>query len=79
MRRQPMTDFASAAMIRVMVNGMQSLGLDTSAVDLRPILGNAHVRLDLKQQLLGSAVRQAGLSCLVKLGRGGARRGSGRK
>ena len=66
-----MSDFASAAMIRVMVNGMQSLGLDTSAVDLRPTLGDAHVRLDLKQRLVGSAVRQAGLSCLVKLGRGG--------
>ena len=66
-----MNDFASAAMIRVMVNGMQSLGLDTSVVDLRPTQGDAQVRLNLKQQLAASAVRQAGLSCLVKLGRGG--------
>ena len=66
-----MSDFASAAMIRVIVNGMQLLGLNTSAVDLRPTQGDAQVRLDLKQQLVGSAVRQAGLSCLLKLGRGG--------
>ncbi|MDP2817397.1 MAG: helix-turn-helix transcriptional regulator [Polaromonas sp.] len=66
-----MTDFASAAMVRVLVNGMQSLGLDTSAADMQPTQGDAQVRLDIKQQLVGSAVRQAGLSCLVKLGRGG--------
>ena len=66
-----MTDFASATMVRVLVQGMQSLGLDTSAVPLQPTLGDARVRLDIKQQLVGSAVRQAGLSCLVKLARGG--------
>lgn len=67
-----MTEFASAAMVRVLVHGMQSLGLDTAVAELHPTLrlGDARVRLDLKQQLVGSAVRQAGLSCLVKLGRG---------
>jgi len=69
-RCQPMTDFASAAMVRVLVHGMQSLGLDTSSVQPQPTLGDARVRLDIKQQLVGSAVRQAGLSCLVKLGSG---------
>lgn len=58
-------------MVRVLMQGMQSLGLDTSVVQLQPTLGDARVRLDLKQQLVGSAVRQAGLSCLVKLARGG--------
>lgn len=66
-----MTDFASATMVRVLVQGMQSLGLDTSAVQLQPTLGDARVRLDIKRQLVDSAVRQGGLSCLVKLGRGG--------
>ena len=65
-----MTDFASAAMVRVLVQGMQSLGLDTSAVH-QPALGDAQVRLDIKQQIVDSAARQAGLSCLVKLGRSG--------
>lgn len=65
-----MSDFASAAMVRVLLKGMESLGLDTSVVNLAAVKGDAQVPLDLKRQLVGSAVAQAGLSCLLKLGRG---------
>lgn len=65
-----MIDFASAAMVRLLLNGMRSLGLDTSAVQLQRPPAGAHVPLNLKQHVVASAVGQAGLSCLSKLGRG---------
>lgn len=65
-----MSDFASAAMVRLLLNGMRSLGLDTSAVQPQRPPADAHVPLDLKQHVVALAVGQAGLSCLLKLGRG---------
>lgn len=57
-------------MVRVLAKGMESLGLDTSVVNPAAVKGEARVPLDLKRQLVGSAVAQGGLSCLLKLGRG---------
>ena len=65
-----MSDFASAAMVRALLKGMASLGLDTSVVNLAAVKGEARVPLDLKRRLVGSAVAQGGLACLLKLGRG---------
>lgn len=63
-----MTDFASAAMMRVIAQGMRELGLDPgdSAADA----GEARVQLRQKQDLVRSAVVQGGLACLPLLGRG---------
>lgn len=63
-----MTDFASAAMMRVLAQGMRELGLNPgdSAADA----GEARVQLRQKQDLVRSAVVQGGLACLPLLGRG---------
>ncbi len=61
-------DFASAAMIRVLAQGMRECGLDPGP--LAPASGEARVDLTLKQALVGSAVAQRGLGCLPLLGRG---------
>lgn len=62
------TDFASAAMVRLLVQGMRDLQLDPGAQPLHP--AEARVDLQLKQDLVQSAVRQGGLACLPLLGRG---------
>ena len=68
-----MSDFASAAMIRVLVQGMRELGFEPPAEAARagthggPV---ATVSLNLKRLVVASAVQQGGLACLAVLGRG---------
>lgn len=65
--------FASAAMVRVLVAGMRDLGLvpppDAARAGDRsgPV---ATVSLQLKREVVASAVAQGGLACLARLGRG---------
>ena len=63
-----MIDFASAAMIRVLAQGMRELGLDPGLVEQDA--GGARVALRLKQDLVKAAVLQGGIECLPTLGRG---------
>lgn len=63
-----MIDFASAAMIRVLAQGMRECGLDPGP-QARPG-AEARVDLRLKQQLVRSALHQGGIGCLTLLGRG---------
>lgn len=67
-RRRAVTDFASAAMIRVLSQGMRERGLDPGR--LAHDAGEARVALRLKQGLVRAAVEQGGLGCLPLLGRG---------
>jgi AraC-like DNA-binding protein len=66
-----MTQFASAAMCKVLRQGMLDLGLDPTLEQLptKPDQ-SALVDLDTKRRLVRSAVEQGGLGCLVLLGRG---------
>lgn len=59
-------DFASAAMLRVLGQGLRELGLAPPA----EAPGGATVALDAKRALLAHAVRAGGLACLALLGRG---------
>ena len=63
-----MSDFASAAMIRVLARGMRELGLEPGPAATH----GADARVDLcqKRQLVQAAVQQGGLRCLPLLGRG---------
>lgn len=63
-----MIDFASAAMIRVLAQGLRELGLD--AGELGRDGAEARVALQQKQDLVCRAVAQGGLHCLPLLGRG---------
>lgn len=63
-----MSDFASAAMLRVLARGMRELGLDPGEAAAEAT--EARVQLRLKREMLHSAVRQGGLACLPQLGRG---------
>ena len=63
-----MSEFASAAMIRVLAQGMRDLGLDPG--HHAPIGAHARVELTLKRRLVGSALQQGGMACLPLLGRG---------
>jgi AraC-like DNA-binding protein len=67
---EPTTDFASAAMIRVLAQGMRELGLDPGRDGPPALLRGATVPLDQKRRLVGSAVAQGGVGCLALLGRG---------
>jgi hypothetical protein len=59
------TDFASAAMLRVLGQGMRELGLNPEPLEA-PTAGDlAKVSLDEKRQLVGSALAQGGLGCLA--------------
>lgn len=60
-------DFASAAMVQVIVAGMHRLGLTPPAVG--PVK-DALVALRLKRELVGAAQAQGGLSALPRLGSG---------
>jgi len=62
------TAFASAVMLRLLVQGMQSLGLQTHAAPPAQTLQGPHVQLAAKRALLQSAVAQGGLACLLQLG-----------
>lgn len=55
-------------MMRVLAQGMRELGLDPG--DESAASGEARVPLRVKQELVQSAVRQGGLACLHRLGRG---------
>jgi AraC-like DNA-binding protein len=61
-------DFASAAMLRVLRQGLLDLGL-APAPPSQPAQG-AVVSLDSKRELLTHAVQAGGLGCLALLGRG---------
>ena len=63
-----MSDFASAAMIRVLAQGMRALGLDPGPAATH----GAQARVDLRQKrlLVHAALQQGGLGCLPLLGRG---------
>jgi AraC-like DNA-binding protein len=63
-----MSEFASAAMVRVVAQGMRQLGLEPGPI--APAATHARVDLDLKRMLLGRAVALGGLRCLPLLGRG---------
>lgn len=64
-------EFASAAMVRVLSQGMRELGIPLPPLALAAdAQDQATVDLDLKQALVGHAMAQAGLTCLVSLGRG---------
>lgn len=68
-----MSDFASAAMVRVLVQGMRELGLRAPALAAEAgveAAAAATVTLALKRQVVLSAVQQGGLACLARLGRG---------
>lgn len=60
--------FASAVMLRMLVQGMQAQGMDTSAAPLPRVAQGPHVQLAAKRALLQSAVAQGGLACLLRLG-----------
>jgi len=62
-----MSEFASAAMLRVLLRGMGALGL--TPPDVQPGV-HAQIELRDKRALLESAIRQGGLSCLPRLGVG---------
>lgn len=66
-----MAEFASAAMCKVLRQGMLDLGLDPMLAQTQ---ASAHpsalVDLDTKRNLVRAAVAQGGLGCLVLLGRG---------
>lgn len=61
-------DFASAAMVRALAQGMQRLGFQPPEVCIDS--AHATVPLDLKRALLQSAMEQGGIACLPLLGRG---------
>lgn len=63
-----MSDFASAAMMRVLAAGMRLRGLDPG--DSAQTTDDARVQLRAKQDLVRLAVDQGGLACLSLLGRG---------
>lgn len=60
--------FASAVMLRLLVQGMQALGLDSTAVPAPRLEQGPHVQLAAKRALLQAAVAQGGLGCLLQLG-----------
>jgi AraC-like DNA-binding protein len=61
-------DFASSVMVRVLLQGMSGLGLRLPEVADQ--LTQATVPLDLKREVVQSAVEQAGFAVLPLLGRG---------
>lgn len=60
-----MSDFASAAMIRLMIRGMEQLGL--TPPETNPP-GGSTVELDLKRGLVAQLLRERGPGALVQLG-----------
>ena len=68
-KASPPGDFASAAMVRVLVQGMADLGLPPAAVPAAAAAG-ALVAIDTKRLVLRHAVDHGGFACLALLGRG---------
>lgn len=64
-----MTDFASAAMVRVLAQGMRELGFVPPPALSRPP-ATARVGLDLKRAVVEAALQQGGWGCLAVLARG---------
>jgi AraC-like DNA-binding protein len=62
-----MSDFASAAMLRLLHAGMRRMGLQSPA---QQWLEQATVPLDAKQQLVGQVLRERGIEALLQLGQG---------
>ncbi len=62
-----MSDFASAAMLRVLHAGMRRIGLQSPA---QQWLSQATVPLNAKQQLVGLVLQARGVSALLQLGQG---------
>jgi AraC-like DNA-binding protein len=62
-----MSDFASAAMLRVLHAGMRRLGLQSPA---QQWLEQATVPLDAKQQLVMQVLKERGMEALLQLGQG---------
>ncbi|MBS7807201.1 helix-turn-helix transcriptional regulator [Variovorax sp. PCZ-1] len=62
-----MSDFASAAMLRVLHAGMRRMGLQSPA---QQWLEQATVPLDTKQQLVMQVLQQRGIQALLQLGQG---------
>ncbi len=70
-----MTDFASAAMLRVLDRGLHELGLQSPLAAAAAPAGQAfgrgaHVAIDAKRALVSAACAQGGLACLPLLARG---------
>ena len=65
-----MNDFASEAMVRVLVRGMRDLGMRPPNRDVVGGQRRAKVDLDMKRAIVDAAVRQGGIGCLPLLGRG---------
>jgi len=65
-----MDDFASAAMVRVLTHGMAALGLEIPEAAAASGDTAARIGLDVKRAVVESAIRQGGLACLPRLGRG---------
>lgn len=65
-----MSDFASAAMVGVMLKGMARLGLDTGPVQHLAQTEGAHIPLRAKQALATAALAQGGWASLLHLGQG---------
>lgn len=61
-----MSDFASAAMVRILAAGMRMNGYTAPALPRK----GARVTLDFKRELVGCAIAQGGWSLLPRLGRG---------
>jgi AraC-like DNA-binding protein len=62
-----MSDFASAAMLRVLHAGMRRMGLASPA---QQWLEQATVPLDAKRQLVGQVLQARGIAALLQLGQG---------
>ena len=65
-----MSDFASAAMVNVVLNGMALLGMDTRAVRHLANPEAAHIPLQAKQTLVAATLAQGGWPSLLQLGQG---------
>lgn len=65
-----MSEFASAAMVRVLRQGMRELGMDPGGAAHDPGGADARVSLDTKRRVVAVAVEQGGFACLARLGRG---------
>ncbi|MGD9943144.1 MAG: helix-turn-helix transcriptional regulator [Burkholderiaceae bacterium] len=68
-----MSDFASAAMVRVLIHGMRERGLmppDEAQAAGSRLDAAARVPLDLKRAVIADAVRRGGIGCLALLGCG---------
>ena len=65
-----MSDFASASMVRVLIEGMRLLKMTVPQVSGAVPSGIATVPLDAKRALIQCAVAQGGIGNLVYLGQG---------